>query len=164
MRSVAHAIEMDNKVNNSGSGKLDKLLSPVDALTNQANSLKPKLREIKIEKRGDKYHNRNKYLCRDCFSNNKNYCNHCFKCGSSSHMACRKNEKRNANTSAGCLVVDSIKPRAKNCSKILMIKNIAVVRVNQYFCGKNCQIQFWKDHKQVSNPIFILTAQRERRK
>ena len=55
--------------------------------------------------------------------------------------------KRNANTSAGCPVVDSIKPRAKNCSKILMIENIAVVRVNQYFCGKNCQIQSWKDRK-----------------
>ena len=47
MRSVAHAIEMDNKVDNSGSGKFDKLLS---ALTNQSNSLKSELREIKIEK------------------------------------------------------------------------------------------------------------------
>ena len=50
MRSVAHAIEMDNKVDNSGSGKFDKLLSAVDALTNQSNSLKSELREIKIEK------------------------------------------------------------------------------------------------------------------
>ena len=25
--------------------------------------------------------------CRDCFNNNKNYCNHCYKCGSLSHMA-----------------------------------------------------------------------------
>ena len=47
MRSVAHAIEMDNKVDNSRSGKFDKLLS---ALTNQSNSLKSELREIKIEK------------------------------------------------------------------------------------------------------------------
>ena len=47
MRSVAHVIEMDNKVDNSGSGKFDKLLS---ALTNQSNSLKSELREIKIEK------------------------------------------------------------------------------------------------------------------
>ena len=47
MRSVAHAIEMDNKVDNSESGKFDKLLS---ALTNQSNSLKSELREIKIEK------------------------------------------------------------------------------------------------------------------
>ena len=47
MRSVAHAIEMDNKVDNSGSGKFDKLLS---ALTNQSNGLKSELREIKIEK------------------------------------------------------------------------------------------------------------------
>ena len=47
MRSVAHAIEMDNKVDNSGSGKFDKLLS---ALTNQSNSLKSELQEIKIEK------------------------------------------------------------------------------------------------------------------
>ena len=50
MRSVAHAIEMDNKVDNSGSGKFDKLLSAVDALTNQSNSLKSELWEIKIEK------------------------------------------------------------------------------------------------------------------
>ena len=25
--------------------------------------------------------------CRDCFNNNKNYCKHCYKCGSLSHMA-----------------------------------------------------------------------------
>ena len=77
---------MDNKVDNSGSGKVDKLLSTVDALTKQVNSLKSELREIKNEKRGDEYSG-SKYLCRDCFTNNKNYCNHCYICGSSSHMA-----------------------------------------------------------------------------
>ena len=79
--------EMENKVDNSDSGKVDKLLSAVDALTMQVNSLKSELREIKNEKRGDKYHSGSKYLFRDCFNNNKNYCNHCYKCGSSSHMA-----------------------------------------------------------------------------
>ena len=43
-----------------------------------------------------------------------------------------------------------------------MIENIAVVRVNQYFfCGKNCPIQSWKDHKQVCRAISTLTAQRQ---
>ena len=46
--------EMDDKVNNSGSGKVDKLFSAVDALTKQVNSLKSELREIKNEKRGNK--------------------------------------------------------------------------------------------------------------
>ena len=44
-------VEMDNKVDNSGSGKVDKLLSAADALTKQVNSLKSELREIKGEKR-----------------------------------------------------------------------------------------------------------------
>ena len=44
-------VEMDNKVDNSGSGKVDKLLSAVDALTKQDNSLKSELCEIKNEKR-----------------------------------------------------------------------------------------------------------------
>ena len=44
--------EMDNKVDNSGSGKVDKLLSAVDALTKQVNSLKSELWEIKNEKKG----------------------------------------------------------------------------------------------------------------
>ena len=78
--------EMDNKVDNSGAGKVDKLLSDVDALTKQVNSLKSELWEIKNEKRGDKYYSGSKYLCRDFFNENKNYCNHCDKCGSSSHM------------------------------------------------------------------------------
>ena len=40
-----------------------------------------------------------------------------------------------------------------------MIDNIAVVHVNQhFFCGKNCQIQSWKDHKQVCKAISTLTA------
>ena len=93
MRSVAHAIgpgqvEMDNKVDDSGSGKVDKLLSAVDVLTKQVNSLNCELQEIKNVKRSDKYYSGSKYLCRDRFNKNKNYCNHCYKCGSSSHVAC----------------------------------------------------------------------------
>ena len=44
-------VEMDSKVDNSGTGKVDKLLSAVDALTKQVNSLKSVLREIKNEKK-----------------------------------------------------------------------------------------------------------------
>ena len=79
--------EMDNNIDKSGSGKVDKLLSAVEALTKQVNSPKSELREIKNKKRGDKYYSESKYLCRGCFNNNKNYCNHFYKCGSSSHMA-----------------------------------------------------------------------------
>ena len=78
--------EMGNKVDNSGSVKVDKLLSAVDALAKQVNSLKCELREIKNEERGSTYYSGSKYLCRDCFNNNKNYYNHCYKYGSSSHM------------------------------------------------------------------------------
>ena len=77
---------MDNKVDNSGSGKVDQLISAAGTLTKQVNRLKSELREIKNEKRGDKYYSGSKYLCRVCFKNNTNYCNHCYKCGSSSHM------------------------------------------------------------------------------
>ena len=62
---------MDNKVDNSGSEKVDKLRSTVDALTKQVNSFKSELWEIKNEKRGDKCYSGSKYLCRDCFNNNK---------------------------------------------------------------------------------------------
>ena len=80
-------VEMDNKVDNSGSGKVNKLLFAVEDLTKQVNSLKSELWEIKNEKKGDKYYSGSKYLYRDCFNNNKNYRNHCSKCGPSSHMA-----------------------------------------------------------------------------
>ena len=41
---------MDNKVDNSGSGKADKLLFAADALTKQVSSLKSELRKIKMKK------------------------------------------------------------------------------------------------------------------
>ena len=41
---------MDNKVDNSGSGKVDKLLFAADALTKQVSSLKSELRKIKMKK------------------------------------------------------------------------------------------------------------------
>ena len=88
-------VEMDNKAEKSGSGKVDKRLSPVDALTKL--SLKSELREIKNEKSDDKYYSGSKYLCRYCFNNNKIYCNHCYKCGSSSHMVRRCNTPPSGN-------------------------------------------------------------------
>ena len=45
---------MDNKVDNSGSGKVDKLFSAIDVLTKQVNSFKSELRKIKNKKRGHK--------------------------------------------------------------------------------------------------------------
>ena len=42
-------------------------------------------------------------------------------------------------------------------------KSICIfVYLNVYFCGKNCQIQSWKDHKQVCKAIYTLTAQRQK--
>ena len=76
--------EMDNKVGNSGSGKVNKLLSTVDALTKQVNSLKPELPEFKNEKRGDKCSG-SKNLCRD------------YICRTSSHMARRCNTPPSGN-------------------------------------------------------------------
>ena len=61
-----------------------------EGLTKQVNNLKSELLEIKKiknEKRSDKYCSRTTHLCRDCFNKNKNYSNHCYKCGSS-HIAC----------------------------------------------------------------------------
>ena len=60
---------MNKKVDTSNSGKFDKLLSAVDALTKEVNSIKSELREIKNEKRGNKHYSRSKYLCKDCFNN-----------------------------------------------------------------------------------------------
>ena len=75
--------EMDNKVDNSGSGKVDKLFSAIDVLTKQVNSFKSELRKIKNKKRCHKYYSASgsKYLCRNCLNNNKSYCNHCYKYG-----------------------------------------------------------------------------------
>ena len=54
--------EIDNKIENSSSGKVDQYLSAVDALTKQANSVKSKLLKIKNEKRGDKYYSGSKFI------------------------------------------------------------------------------------------------------
>ena len=76
--NISGQADVDNKVDNSSSEKFDKLLSAVDVLTMQVNSLKSELWEIKNEKSCDKYYSASgsKYLCRDCFNNNRNYCNH----------------------------------------------------------------------------------------
>ena len=63
-------------------------------------------------------------------------------------------------------MVDNIKPRVNNCyncSKILSDREYCCSSCKSvYFCGKNCQIQYWKDHKQVCKAISTLTAQRQK--
>ena len=63
-------------------------------------------------------------------------------------------------------MVDNIKPRGNNyydCSKILSDREYCCSSCKSvYFCGKNCQIQSWKDHKQVRKAISTLTAQRQK--
>ena len=82
----------------SENDKVDKLLSAVDALTKQVDSLKFELHEMK-DKKNDKYNRGSKYLCDDCNKRNKTFCNHCYKCGSSSHMArgCRNQSSNQGN-------------------------------------------------------------------
>ena len=65
--NISGQADVDNKVDNSSSEKVDKRLSAVDILTMQVNSLKSELREIKNEKRCDKYYSASGsiYLCRD---------------------------------------------------------------------------------------------------
>ena len=63
-------------------------------------------------------------------------------------------------------MVDNITPRGNNCcnySKILSDRKYCCSSCKSvYFCGKNCQIQSWKDNKQVCKAIFTLTAQRQK--
>ena len=63
-------------------------------------------------------------------------------------------------------MVDNITPRGNNCyncSKILSDTEYCCSSFKSvYFCGKNCQIQSWKDHKQVYKAISTLTAQKQK--
>ena len=67
-------------------------------------------------------------------------------------------------TGAGHPVVDNVKPKDNNCyicSKILSDREYCCSSCKSvYFCGKNCQTQSWKDHKQMCKTISTLTAQR----
>ena len=76
--------------------KVDKLLAAVELLTKQVSTLQSEINNIK----GDGYktnvsddfnsgdrRGRNVILCKNCKDNNRTTCNHCFKCGSSNHLA-----------------------------------------------------------------------------
>ena len=71
----------------------------------------------------------------------------------------------NAITGAGRPKVNNIKPRGNNCykcSKILSDREYCCSSCTSVdFRSKNCQIQSWKDYKQVCQAISTLTAQRQ---
>ena len=71
--------------------------------------------------------------------------------------------KLNAITGAWRPIVDDIKPRGNNyynCSEILSDREYCRSSCKSiHFCGENCQIQSWKQHKQVCKAISTLTAQ-----
>ena len=62
-------------------------------------------------------------------------------------------------------MVDNIKSRDNNCyncSKILSDREYCCSSCKLvYFSGKSCQIQSWKDHKQVCKTISMLKVQRK---
>ena len=73
--------------------KVDKLVAAVELLTKQVSNMQSEINNIK----GDGYKSddfnscdrrgRNIILCKNCKDNNQTTCNHCFKCGSSNHLA-----------------------------------------------------------------------------
>ena len=76
--------------------KVDKLIAALELLTKQVSTLQSEINNIK----GDGYkanvsvdfnsgdrRGRNVILCNNCKDNNRTTCNHCFKCGSSNHLA-----------------------------------------------------------------------------
>ena len=92
--------------------KVDKLVSEVELLTKQVSILQSEINNI----RGDGYKKnvrddfnsgdrrcRNVILCKNCKNNNRTTCNHCFKCGSSNHLA------------RGCRNPSSIRETERDC-------------------------------------------------
>ena len=76
--------------------KVDKLVSAVEFLIKQVSTLQSEINNIKDNgykknvsddfNSGDR-RGRNVILCNNCKANNRTSCNHCFKCGSSNHLA-----------------------------------------------------------------------------
>ena len=159
--------EMSNKVDNSGSGKVDKRLSAVDALTKQSitSSLicgksKRKTRVTSIVVEVNIYVDIVLIITRIIVTIVMNVGHQVIW-----HMDVNTIiEKLNVITGAAHPAVDNVKPKdnnCHNCSKILSDREYCCSSCKSvYFCGKNCQIQSWKDHKQMCKTISTLTAQR----
>ena len=76
--------------------KVDNLVSAVELLTKQVSTPQSEMKNIKGDghktdvnsdfNSGDR-RGRNVISCKNCKNNNRTTCSHCFKCGSSNHLA-----------------------------------------------------------------------------
>lgn len=75
------------------------LLTAISAIKSEVEALKSEVRKNSNQSvpPGKWPERRRPPLCSSCLENRKEYCNHCFKCGSESHLArgCRKQLNRN---------------------------------------------------------------------
>ena len=106
-----------DKTSNSGGkcdNKVDKLVSALELLTKQVSTLQSEINNIN----GDVYkknvsddfnfgdrRSRNIILCKNCKDDNRTTYNHCFKYGSSNHLAkeCRNHHQAIRVTERDCL-------------------------------------------------------------
>ena len=128
--------------------KVDNLVSALELLTKQVSNLESEIKNIK----GDGYkknvnsdfnsgdrRGRNVISCKNCKDINRTTCSHCFKCGSSNHLAreCCKPSSGNQESERDCWIAQpAIKealPKSITIVKNYYLRNIIVVVVSTMF-------------------------------
>lgn len=90
----------NGKEENKKNTPQNDLLTAISAIKSEVEALKSEVRKKSTDQsvpHGKWPERRRPPLCSSCLENKKEYCNHCFKCGSDSHFArgCRKQLNRN---------------------------------------------------------------------
>ena len=120
------------------------------------------------------FENQRRRVCQACQRANQEFCNHCFRCGSSDHFCtgmsqwcsqCTKSGKPEEATTAGQGVSGHQVKRSHvciNCGR----KGVSLKQCSKcqsvHYCSQKCQRTHWMKHKRLCSAIKYLSNQEKR--